>query len=308
MSPSSSLPRGSVGSRSAADALLAANGGLDALGDAKRRTTVTSLLNARDGARRSTVSSSAALAGGGAGAHAMNRFARTSTSTWSSVVLPPRTFDYVDESDDEDDPWDPENYWCGPLDSPPPAPPMPIPALDLTLLFIPDDEDGPNEQYRIPMPTAVARPEEALAELLAALEASPDVKAELTLPLALTSSTGAIGGGTPQRSRSSWNASGGLNSLEGSTNGRLSAPGSAMTKALSMSRSAMKLSRFTDDSDALDGGRGQEREARAAERNGRAQRLLLECQEQRDRKALLNEEGDQYAAWRDALERVAGAR
>ncbi|CAJ1031319.1 hypothetical protein, conserved [Leishmania lindenbergi] len=41
---------------------------------------------------------------------------------------------------------------------------------------------------------------------------------------------------------------------------------------------------FTDDSDALDGGRGAERDRRVSHQRARVQRILLDCQEQRRRK------------------------
>ncbi|TPP42632.1 hypothetical protein CGC21_11585 [Leishmania donovani] len=47
---------------------------------------------------------------------------------------------------------------------------------------------------------------------------------------------------------------------------------------------------FTDDSDALDGGRGAERDRRVNLQRGRAQRILLDCQEQRERKDTVLEE------------------
>lgn len=47
---------------------------------------------------------------------------------------------------------------------------------------------------------------------------------------------------------------------------------------------------FTDDSDALDGGRGAERDRRVNRQRGRVQRILLDCQEQRERKDTALEE------------------
>jgi hypothetical protein len=51
-----------------------------------------------------------------------------------------------------------------------------------------------------------------------------------------------------------------------------------------------RVVRFTDDSDALDGGRGAARDIRVGQQKIRVRMVLLDCEEQRERKVLLAEE------------------
>lgn len=252
---------------------------------------------------------------------------------------------------EEDATYDPTILWCGDEDGTV-VPPTCVPPLDLTGLYLPNAEEEDLSIYRIPLPTAVAAPEEAYSRLLHHLhtrnntlspdmitpKSNPDVATKdasdtgEAMELSLLSSslptregTAAFAGVSPfmgerlhrlqpnrRWSKLQKSISGELQSLPVQTTGGEHSLSSQPTLQTSESEAPVDVSNtlkghgraegayggstvarailFTDDSDALDGGRGLEREQRLMNRKERVQVLLLDCQEQRERKALLSDE------------------
>lgn len=252
------------------------------------------------------------------------------------------------------DPHNSATYWCGEREERAEVP-LCVPPLDLTLLYLPDDDYSAEREWRIAMPTAVRDPVPATysATLKALGIASTDVEEEAEEPYdVIGTAVGGVEDHLRERSTSSLllgatvGSDGGPDRLGGShpnvpnSRDRLGSSSSLLRrlppsvssnpyardpysriKSSSVSASASMLVKswdsegtgggvpgsqgtgdglpamgasrsFTDDSDALDGGRGM---AREQGRQNRVQRLLLECNEQRARKTVLVEEAEAWA-------------
>lgn len=168
---------------------------------------------------------------------------------------------YTSEGDSDTDPWDAAAVWCGegPESTPPPAC---VPALDLSSLFIPDDEVA-QRRYRIAMQTAVREPLVTREDFCVSLglASTGDLSGAATIDMEFS-------GPLPTTRRD---------------NQTMTFPPQGTTP-LESKESPRRI--FTGDSDALDGGRAQQRERSRA---GRVQRLLLVCREQRLRMQMCTE-------------------